>query len=138
MLTTLEHVQIPVQQMDRAISWYTEQLGFRLSSRDGDRIAFLTLPEGPLLMLWQTKDDSTYAHYTVNGTDFPVLLYRTTRIHELYENLTSLGARIQLYQNDGFAWVLKFYDTEGNLLGVLQFNQPDDSEKSVVELFDQY
>ncbi|ULL16366.1 VOC family protein [Paenibacillus sp. H1-7] len=63
MLTSLEHVQIPVQQMDRAISWYTEQLGFRLSSRDGDRIAFLTLPEGPLLMLWQTNDDLTNAHY---------------------------------------------------------------------------
>ncbi|WP_282936621.1 VOC family protein [Paenibacillus sp. RC67] len=133
MLTSLEHVQIPVQQMDRAISWYTEQLGFRLSSRDGDRIAFLTLPAGPLLMLWQTNDDLTNAHYTVNGTDFPVLLYRTTRIHELYKNLTRLGAQIQLYQNDGFAWVLKFYDTEGNLWGVLQFNQPD--EKSATEHF---
>nr|WP_256252562.1 VOC family protein [Paenibacillus sp. UNC496MF] len=48
--------------MDRAISWYTDRLGFRLSSRDGDRIAFLTLPERPLLMLWQTDDDSTNAH----------------------------------------------------------------------------
>lgn len=122
MLTALEHMQIPVRQMDRAISWYTEQLGFRLSSRDGDRIAFLTLPEGPLLMLWQTEDESTYAHYTVNGVDFPVLLYRTTRIHELRERLTQLGARIQVYQDDGFAWVLKFYDPEGNLWGALQFN----------------
>jgi catechol 2,3-dioxygenase-like lactoylglutathione lyase family enzyme len=48
MLTSLEHMQIPVRQMDRAISWYIEHLGFRLSSRDGDRIAFLTLPEGPM------------------------------------------------------------------------------------------
>lgn len=117
--------------MDRAISWYTEQLGFRLSSRDGDRIAFLTLQEGPLLMLWQTKDESTFAHYTVNGTDFPVLLYRTTRIHELYEHLTSLGTRIQLYQDDGFAWVLKFYDSEGNLWGVLQFNPLYENKETV-------
>jgi hypothetical protein len=43
MLTSLEHIQIPVRHMDRAISWYTDNLGFQLSSRDGDRIAFLTL-----------------------------------------------------------------------------------------------
>ncbi|MFC3746588.1 VOC family protein [Paenibacillus sp. GCM10012306] len=122
MLTSLEHVQIPVHQLERAISWYTEQLGFQLSSRDGDRIAFLTLPEGPLLMLWQTQDDSTFAHYTVDGTDFPVLLYRTTRIHELHDNLVELNTRIQLYQNDGLFWVLKFYDPEGNLWGAIQYN----------------
>ncbi|MFE4711645.1 VOC family protein [Paenibacillus sp. NPDC056722] len=122
MLTSLEHVQIPVRQLDRAILWYTENLGFQLSSRDGERIAFLTLPEGPLLMLWQTEDDSTFAHFTVDGTDFPVLLYRTTKIHELHEHLVTLNTRIQLYQNDGFAWVLKFYDPEGNLWGALQYN----------------
>jgi catechol 2,3-dioxygenase-like lactoylglutathione lyase family enzyme len=126
MLTSLEHMQIPVRQMDRAISWYTEELGFQLSSRDDDRIAFLNLPEGPLLMLWQTQDESTYAHFTVNGTDFPVLLFRTTQIHDLHERLTKLDTRIQLYQNDGFAWVLKFYDPDGNLWGVLQFNPSSD------------
>jgi catechol-2,3-dioxygenase len=122
MLTSLEHVQIPVRQLDRAILWHTEQLGFQLSSREGDRIAFLTLPEGPLLMLWQTEDDATFAHYTVDGTDFPVLLYRTTRIHELHDHLVKLNTRIQIYQNDGFAWVLKFYDPEGNLWGAIQYN----------------
>jgi len=123
MLTSLEHVQIPVRHMDRAIQWYTEQLGFRISSRDGERIAFLDLPEGPYLMLWQTYDDSTFAHFSVNGTDFPVLLFRTSKIHELHERLTKVDTKIQLYQDDGFAWVLKFYDPEGNLWGVLQFNE---------------
>ncbi|SEO06975.1 VOC family protein [Paenibacillus sp. OV219] len=127
MLTALEHVQIPVKQMDRAITWYTEQLGFQLSSRDGDCIAFLTLPEGPILMLWQTNDEMTNAQFTVNGTEFPTMLYRTTQIHELYNKLTNLGAQIQVYQDDGFAWVLKFYDSEGNLWGVLQFNQQDEN-----------
>ncbi|WP_426451817.1 VOC family protein [Paenibacillus sp. S-38] len=126
MLTSLEHMQIPVREMDRAIKWYTEELGFRLANRDGGSTAFLTLPEGPVLMLWQTDDETTYAHYTVNGTDFPVLLYRTERIHELHDRLKELGTRIQLYRNDGFAWVLKFYDPEGNLGGVLQFNPDSD------------
>ncbi|REE55367.1 catechol 2,3-dioxygenase-like lactoylglutathione lyase family enzyme [Paenibacillus taihuensis] len=125
MLTSLEHVQIPVKQMDRAIAWYSEQLGFQLSSKDGDRIAFLNLPEGPYLMLWQTSDEATNAQFTVNGTEFPVSLYRTTRIHELHKNLTSIGTPIQVYQDDGFGWVLKFYDPEGNLWGALQFNESD-------------
>lgn len=125
MLTSLEHVQIPVKRMDRAISWYTEQLGFQLSSRDGDRIAFLTLPDGLMLMLWQTQDEASNAQFTVNGTEFPVSLYRTTRIHELYDNLTRIGSQIQVYQNEGFGWVLKFYDSEGNLWGALQFNESD-------------
>lgn len=133
MLTSLEHVQIPVRQMDRAISWYTEHLGFRLSSRDDERIAFLTLPEGPILMLWQTNDHSTYAHYTVNGIDFPVILFRTTEIHELHDRLTKLDTQIQMYQDDGFTWVLKFYDPEGNLWGVLQFNSPSDMEENEVK-----
>jgi catechol 2,3-dioxygenase-like lactoylglutathione lyase family enzyme len=132
MLASLEHMQIPVRQMDRAISWYTEQLGFRLEHRDGDRNAFLRLPEGPLLMLWHTYDESTYAHYTVDGTDFPVLLYRTTQIHELHKRLTDLGSRIQLFQDDGFAWVLKFYDPEGNLWGVLQVNSEPSQEEADV------
>lgn len=110
--------------MERAISWYVDHLGFRLSSRDGDRIAFLTLPEGPLLMLWQTEDEASHAHFTVGGTDYPALLYRTERIHELHERLAGIGARIQQFRNDGFAWVLKFYDPEGNLWGALQFNPP--------------
>jgi hypothetical protein len=79
-------------------------------------------------MLWGTRDE-TYAHYTVNGTDFPVLLYRTTRIHEMHDQLVGLNVPIQLYQDDGFAWVLKFYDPEGNLWGVLQMNSQSDREE---------
>ena len=128
MLLSIEHVQIPDRQMDRAISWYTGHLGFRLDGRDGNRIAFLSLQEGPMLMLWETPDE-TYAHFTVNGTEFPVLLYRTDKIHELHDRLLSLGVTIQTYNNEGFGWVLKFYDPEGNLWGVLQMNGKQEPEQ---------
>ncbi|WP_219837084.1 VOC family protein [Paenibacillus sp. R14(2021)] len=122
MLQALEHAQIPVKDIDRAIKWYAEYLGFKPTRRDGDRIAFLTLPAGPILMLWKTTSD-TAAHFKVDGVDFPVLLYRTERIHELHDRLMEAGAQIQVYQDDGFAWVLKFYDPEGNLWGTLQMNE---------------
>ncbi|WP_211747479.1 VOC family protein [Paenibacillus sp. Marseille-Q4541] len=120
MLQTLEHMQIPVQQLDRAIHWYTNNLGFTLTEK-GDRNAFLILPEGPMLMLWQSHDD-TLAHYTVDEVDFPVLLYRTSKIHELHEQLVRIGTRIQVFHPEPFGWVLKFYDSENNLWGVLQFD----------------
>ncbi|TLS50892.1 VOC family protein [Paenibacillus antri] len=129
MLQSLEHVQIPVRRMDRAIDWYVERLGFRLQGRDGDRIAFLTLPEGPMLMLWETEDE-TAAKFAVNGVDFPVLLYRTDRIRELRDRLEACGAPIQAYRDEGMFWVLKWYDPEGNLWGALQMN-PSREEASL-------
>ncbi|MBB6671059.1 VOC family protein [Cohnella nanjingensis] len=123
MLQRLEHMQIPVRNLDRAIGWYRERLGFRQNGGgEGQGIAFLTLPEGPMLMLWETADEGR-AHFTVNGVDFPVLLYRTDRIHELHRTLTEQGTSIQCYQNEEFGWVLKFYDPDGNLWGALQMNE---------------
>jgi hypothetical protein len=74
-----------------------------------------------MLMLWETSDDSQ-ANFTVNGEIMPVLLFNTTRIHELFQLLKSLGIEITFYQNEGFGWVLKFIDPNGNMLGAIQYN----------------
>ncbi|WMT43033.1 VOC family protein [Paenibacillus sp. D2_2] len=121
-LHKLEHVQIPVRKLEESIEWYTTNLGFRLQSKsDKNRHAFLTLSEGTMLMLWETLDDSQ-ANFTVNGEIMPVLLFNTTRIHELFQLLKSLGSEITFYQNEGFGWVLKFIDPNGNMLGAIQYN----------------
>ena len=120
-LIKLEHVQIPVRNLEASVQWYTTNLGFRLqSTSDMNRQAFLTLSEGPMLMLWETKDESQ-ANFTVNGQIMPVLLFNTTRIHELYELLRSLGSEITFYQEEGFGWVLKFIDPDGNMWGAIQY-----------------
>jgi len=120
-LIKLEHVQIPVGNLEASVQWYTTNLGFRLqSTSDMNRQAFLTLSEGPMLMLWETKDESQ-ANFTVNGQIMPVLLFNTTRIHELYELLRSLGSEITFYQEEGFGWVLKFIDPDGNMWGAIQY-----------------
>jgi len=120
-LIKLEHVQIPVGNLEASVQWYTTNLGFRLQSKsDMNRQAFLTLSEGPMLMLWETKDESQ-ANFTVNGQIMPVLLFNTTRIHELYELLRSLGSEITFYQEEGFGWVLKFIDPDGNVWGAIQY-----------------
>ncbi len=122
-LIKLEHMQIPVRDLTESIQWYVNYLGFQLEGKSEDNHhAFLTLQEGPMLMLWETKD-KTNANFTYNGQTMPVLLYRTEQIHELQDNLKSLGVEIIFYQDEGFGWVLKFIDLNGNMWGVIQINQ---------------
>lgn len=70
-------------------------------------------------MLWQTTDGST-ANFTVNGNMMPVLLYATDDVHALHDQLQEAGTPIAHYQDDGFGWVLKFFDPNGNMWGVIQ------------------
>ncbi|MET9022731.1 VOC family protein [Actinopolymorpha sp. NPDC004070] len=121
LLTSLYHVQIPVRDLDAAVAWYEKYLGFTVAARPGGDIAFLNSEDGPFLMLWRT-DDPERANFTVAGEPFPVLLYRTTQIHQLHDGLASSGATITTYQDDGHHWVLKFFDPDGNMWGALQDN----------------
>ncbi|MBD2868259.1 VOC family protein [Paenibacillus arenilitoris] len=123
LLEKLEHMQIPVKNLDESAAWYVENLGFTLQGKsDEHRHAFLTLPDGPMLMLWETKD-ATDANFTVNGQTMPVLLYNTKQIRKLHEKLTGLQADITFFQDEGFGWVLKFIDLNGNMWGVIQLKE---------------
>jgi hypothetical protein len=55
----------------------------------------------------------------------PVLLYRTSAIATLHNRLLQAGAKITFYQDEGFGWVLKFYDPSGNLWGAIQPKQEE-------------
>ena len=122
-LTKLEHMQIPVKNLNASIDWYVRNLGFQLQGkREDQHQAFLTLQEGPMLMLWETHD-VTNANFTFNGATMPVLLYSTNHIHQLREHLKAIDTEITFYQDEGFGWVLKFIDPNGNMLGVIQMNE---------------
>ncbi|MDQ6420578.1 VOC family protein [Paenibacillus sp. LHD-117] len=122
MLEKLEHMQIPVKDLSKSVEWYVEHLGFSLRGKsERDQHAFLTLPEGPMLMLWETKDESK-ANFIHNGQLMPVLLYRTQHIHQLHENLKRIDVEITFFQDEGFGWVLKFIDLNGNMWGVIQLH----------------
>lgn len=118
-LSQLYHMQIPVPSLDAAIDWYGKHLGFVLTGKRDGAHAFLNLPSGPMLMLWETAD-ATSANFTVKGETFPVLLYQTHDIHQLHEKLSELGVEITFFRDEGFGWVLKFYDPFGNMWGVIQ------------------
>ncbi|RKP57945.1 VOC family protein [Cohnella endophytica] len=121
-LSKLEHMQIPVKDLDESIIWYVSNLGFQLTGKSKENHhAFLTLEEGPMLMLWETKED-TNANFIFNGQSMPVLLYNTKQIHKLHDHLKSIGVEVPFYQDEGFGWVLKFIDLNGNMWGAIQYN----------------
>ncbi len=121
-LTKLEHMQIPVRDLDQSIHWYVTNLGFQLTGKSIEHHhAFLSLEEGPMLMLWETKED-THANFKFNGQTMPVLLFNTREIHTLHDHLKSKNVEITFYQDEGFGWVLKFIDLNGNMWGVIQLN----------------
>lgn len=45
----------------------------------------------------------------------PVLLYSTNHIHKLHDHLKEIEVEITFYQDEGFGWVLKFIDLNGNM-----------------------
>ncbi|OPA73844.1 lactoylglutathione lyase [Paenibacillus selenitireducens] len=121
MLEKLEHMQIPVRDLDESIAWYVQHLGFTSHEQSGQDHAFLTLPEGPMLMLWETQED-THANFTYQGQTMPVLLYATSQIQALHDHLKNHNVEITFFQNEGFGWVLKFIDLNGNMWGVIEPN----------------
>ncbi|EPY12112.1 VOC family protein [Paenibacillus alvei] len=122
-LTKLEHMQIPVKDLDESIEWYVSHLGFKLSGKSKEHHhAFLTLEEGPMLMLWETSE-ITSANFMFNGQEMPVLLYNTKRIHQFHDHLKEIGVEITFYKDEGFGWVLKFVDLNGNMWGVIQLKE---------------
>jgi catechol 2,3-dioxygenase-like lactoylglutathione lyase family enzyme len=133
-LSQLFHMQIPVPRLEDAIDWYERILGFRTTGKREGEHAFLHLPTGPMLMLWESSDE-TGANFTVKGETFPVLLYQTEEVHELHAALKEAGAEITCYQDEGFGWVLKFYDPYGNMWGVIQPKQPIPFQSAIRKVF---
>jgi catechol 2,3-dioxygenase-like lactoylglutathione lyase family enzyme len=119
-LKGVDHVQLPVPNIDDAVEWYTRYLGFQLLFKCDD-LATLGLSQGPPLMLHQTPHTSRVSWTSANEMPMPAFLFHTETIHRLKEILEGSGATLRFLQDESFAWVLKFADPYGNELGVLQY-----------------
>ncbi|MES7204607.1 hypothetical protein U6Q21_12605, partial [Cutibacterium acnes] len=75
---------------------------------------------GPVLMLhYSTKNHQTL---WLSEDDFPMpsFMFLTKNIDLLHSTLLSKEAKIRLYEDHGFGWVIKFTDPFGNELGAYQ------------------
>lgn len=116
--TWIDHVQLPVPDLEAGERWYGQTLGF-VRDFANDEFVVLRSGHGPALLLWQTEDTTT-AGFTRNGEPWPALGFESRELPELQRRLTEQGGRIVLSQRDDYMHLLKVMDPFGNLIAVFQ------------------
>lgn len=118
-LEGVDHLQLPVSDIGRAVEWYSGCLGFTLDWRHGERLAMLSLPSGPALLLMKSPSTSRAAFISMDGDELPAFHFRTSDMNRLRENLLASGSTVQDISDEGGFWFMAFNDPFGNPLGVL-------------------
>ncbi|MDF2716266.1 MAG: hypothetical protein K0R28_3191 [Paenibacillus sp.] len=121
LIDDLDHVQIPVTDLEQSIEWYKRNLGFELHGRpEHDEMAFIWLGKAPLFLLWKTEDVSK-AHFRKGRQQMPIFCFRTRDIELLKRHLLHQGVEIISFTDEGFGFCMDFYDNSGNLLNATQY-----------------
>lgn len=119
LIENVDHVQIPVNDIEKAVSWYNEVLGLEVLTVY-PHAAWLKFSSGPVLMLhFSTKNNNTQ-WLSDDGFPMPSFMFLTKRIELLHSTLKSHEVNIRQYEDHGFGWVIKFIDPFGNELGAYQ------------------
>jgi predicted enzyme related to lactoylglutathione lyase len=113
---------LPVEDLDRAIAFYTDVLGLRLIVRpEGITIAALESKVGQLWLL-------DYGGRLQPGHPTQLILFVDEGVDEWFEAVTSAGCEIrQEVHDDQLGRLFIFVDSEGNLV---EIRQPADVVKS--------
>jgi len=111
-----DNVSVGVRDLGRAVAWYQEKLGLRLTpltSEDFDAFLGLSKDDDVGLALVAIPAGQT----TVKVEGHPILF--TKRIEACREDLTSRGIQVGPLQHDsGGNAFFQFQDVEGNLIEV--------------------
>ena len=119
LIENVDHVQLPVNDIDGAVSWYKEVLGLEVLTVY-PHAAWLKFSSGPVLMLhFSTKNDKTQ-WLSDDGFPMPSFMFLTKHIELLHSTLKTHEVKIRQYEDHGFGWVIKFTDPFGNELGAYQ------------------
>ena len=115
-------IAVPVEDVDRAVSWYEEVLGLRLLFRAPPSLAFFECG-GTRLMLARPEGAET-------STKASVIYYLVPDLDRAYRELAGRGAQ-WLYSPHRVArlpdhdlWMAFCRDSEGNTLGLMSEVRP--------------
>ncbi|GIP38981.1 hypothetical protein J31TS4_22610 [Paenibacillus sp. J31TS4] len=125
-LKTVIHHQAPVSNLEAAVEWYVNVLGFELQKpiSPGSTIALLSLPErGASVHLIQTTDQTRLGLPSEEKDNYVVGFY-CERIRELQQKLIESGCAAMLEDAGGCGWWLYFADPDGNRYFAAEDKEP--------------
>src|SRR6202044_3103445 len=100
MLTEIDHVPIPVADLEAAIAWYAEVFGATVAHRevvetDGVEEALLAVADSYIQLLTPVRDDSTVAKYLANkGEGLHHVGYRVADCAAALQSVKDAGGRV--------------------------------------------
>ncbi|ERI09265.1 VOC family protein [Aneurinibacillus aneurinilyticus] len=116
MITFITSVEVPVSNLDKALSWYTEILQFQVMWRD-EQSAFIALPgEGTRLFLVQTNDEKRLEFTNTNtGVVHSVIDFYVENLPAFHAFLKQHGVEVTELQPKAMGF--GFRDPDGNFYG---------------------
>jgi len=116
LLQQVSQIGIPVKELDRAITFYSDILGLPLLFQT-DRMAFYDLNGLRIMLSLPEKEE--FAHTS------SVLYYQVEDIQDAYKELSAKGAvfagepHLVTKMNDTETWMAFFTDSEGNTMALV-------------------
>lgn len=95
----ISHVQVPVQDLEKAAEWYVQYLDCEFLANFGDFALVRFKNDGVNIFLWKTSDETT-ASFTVNGKPRATIGFEVDDMDALREKILQSGTRIE---EDGLA-----------------------------------
>ncbi|SDX58224.1 VOC family protein [Paenibacillus sp. CF384] len=113
---------VPVSDLERSTTWYTEMLGFEITGRDEPRATVMMMNDHRI-MFCLVKSYNIVQH-AFPQNDYQVEQYfnfHTDDVKEAYRNLKDKGADIGeiVHYDDGISG-FPLYDPDGNKYGVVK------------------
>jgi len=119
LIENVDHVQLPVTDINKAVSWYNEVLGLEAITVYS-HAAWLKFSFGPLLMLHLSTKNEKTSWLSEDEFPMPSFMFLSKDIKSLHAILQQHEVHVRQYEDHGFGWVIKFVDPFGNELGVFE------------------
>jgi predicted enzyme related to lactoylglutathione lyase len=122
LLKRVSHNYLPVQDIKKAIAWYTKYLGL---TQVPDGRTILALGNGQWLFLMESKTtkNANFVTDQWDGKDYEMfsLTFETDEIIKLHESLRESGTYVEsIIDHGGCGLQFKFKDLDGNKFNVWQ------------------
>jgi catechol 2,3-dioxygenase-like lactoylglutathione lyase family enzyme len=112
-LQKVSHTMFYVNDLNRAVAWYTEKLGCKVNFQSGSHYASLQMVE------LNYRIDLHPSEAGSKDVGFgPILYFASNKFDQAVEGLKSRGIKVGEPRTEGSHRFVTFWDSEGNALGI--------------------